>query len=286
MNCWGAYPEGGNGVCKHCHTGYINYYRTAKDIAKPTNPVVSNPQVVPSNIANDGSGSLLFTAYVVDPNCDLSSVEINLSSLGGLSNQAMYDDGTNGDETAGDEIYSYLFEAGTTEPVGNKTVTITATDSLSNTGTEQVVVVVHDEYGAYIVDNEDYTLFSVTGAWETWDQSCVYFGTNFHYHPAGPGDYSATWQVRSDMPAGTYKVSAIWCANTYREDQVYYTINDSSGPHQVGPFDQRQNNGIWVDLGEGTQTFTFDAGSGSVVVSGTDSDGIVGAEAIKWEPVP
>ena len=221
MLFFNGYPEGGNAVCKGCHAGYKYYYRTAKDIAKPTNPIVSNPKAFPTNVANDGTEPSLFTAQVVDPNEDLSSVVIDLSPLGGSSSQAMYDDGTNGDIIAGDGIYSYLLP-GTAMGVGNKTLTITATDGLSHIGTGQAMLVVHNQYGTYIVDDEDSDLFSVTGTWATWNTSCVYFATMFHYHPAGVGAYSATWQVRSDMPAATYKVYAIWCANSYREDQVYY----------------------------------------------------------------
>ena len=277
-------PENGNHVCRDCHSGYRYYARTPLDIPAPTNPVVQHAKAEPSNIANNGATSpVLLSAFVVDPNEDLSSVTIDLSALGGLADQPMYDDGTNGDVTPGDEIYSYLLSS-TSSSADNYTLTITATDALANPGTGQALVTVHDEPGVYIVDNID-AAFTVSD-WPYWsDPPLEYFGTNYQYLTAsGTGDNTATWQVPSYMPAGTYKVYARWVSYSNR-GIVNYTINDSSGPIVAGPFDQTQDSGIWVDLGMGTQTFTFNAGSGSVVLK-DDTTGVIIADAIKWEPVP
>jgi hypothetical protein len=53
----------------------------------------------------------------------------------------------------------------------------------------------------------------------------------------------------------------------------------------VGPFNQTLNSGTWIDLGGGTQVFTFSEGTGSVVVT-DNANGVVVADAIKWQPVP
>lgn len=256
-----------------------------KKLNRQVNPVVLGPRAVPSNMANDGASPVLFTAFVVDPNEDLSSVEINLSSLGGISNQPMYDDGTNGDETPGDEIYSYRL-SGTTVAVGNYTLTITATDS-TNIGTGEISLVVHDEPGVYILDNLE-AIFSpfdwdhYSGPpYEPWE----YFSIDYQIREAGTGDYTATWEVPSYMPAGTYKVYARWAAYSNRATNVYYTISYDGGSSDVGPFDQTQNSGTWIDLGQGTTTYPFAAGSGSVVVT-DNANGKVCVDAVKWEPQP
>jgi hyaluronate lyase len=87
------------------------------------------------------------------------------------------------------------------------------------------------------------------------------------------------------MLAGTYRVYAQWASYPNRATNVYYTINHSGGgsPTTVGPFDQTTNSGTWIDIGG--VPFTFSAGTGSVVVTDA-ANGIVTADAVKFEPVP
>ena len=146
---------------------------------------------------------------------------------------------------------------------------------------------VHDEYGAYIADNVD-AIFAGDISWGTWSgDPCIQFGPDFRFFDDGPWAYSATWNVPSWMPAGTYNVYAFFPCGIYnREPAVYYTVNRSGGSDVVGPFDQSDpaNKGQWKLLKDNVG---FDAGSGSVVLSGSDSStGILDADAIKWEPVP
>jgi hypothetical protein len=277
---FGSYPESNNhnGVCVHCHGGTFYVYRPPVDVPKPSIPKILLPKPIPSNMANDGASPVLLTAVAVDPNGSLSGVEIDLSSLGGSATQTMYDDGTNGDVTAADEMYSYLL-SGTTVAVGNKTATITATDSSNNTATGEIIVAVHDDVGAYIVDNTE-ALFTVC-EWASWSASLTFFGKDFQYISAGSGTNTATWHVPSDMPAGTYNVYAQWSSNTNRGTDIYYTIYHSGGDDTVGPFDQTVNGGTWVVIG----TYSFAAGNGSVVLT-DDANGVVAADAIKFEEVP
>lgn len=135
--------------------------------------------------------------------------------------------------------------------------------------------------GELVADNDDAIL---TGTWCTWSGSpCSYEGSDFRYHTAGTGAYSATWSVPGHMPADTYNVYAfIPCGLYKREDADYYTINCSGGSDPVGPFDHSDpaNGGQWVLL---KSDVSFDAGSGSVVLSGADhSVGYIDADAIKW----
>jgi hypothetical protein len=248
--------------------------------------VVFDPKATPSNAANNGTSPVLLTALVVDPNENLSTVVVNLSPLGGSSVQAMYDDGTHGDQIAGDETYSYLL-SGTTVAVGNYTVTITATDSGSNTGIGNIGVIVHNEPGVYIVDNKE-AVYTASN-WAAFSGAPLtdndYFGPDYQATAAGTGLNTATWGALSSMPAGTYRVYVQWAAYTNRATNVYYTINHFGGSTVVGPFNQTLNSGTWIDLGGGTQVFTFSAGTGSVVVT-DNANGVVAADAIKWQPVP
>jgi len=97
-------------------------------------PVLSNPAANPDEITNDGVASSVLTVNVSDPDGDLGSVAIDLSPLGGSPSQAMYDDGTNGDATAGDGIYSIQTTAAASTSVGQKSLTVIATDQAGNTG--------------------------------------------------------------------------------------------------------------------------------------------------------
>jgi hypothetical protein len=276
----GGHPESNNhnGICGHCHSGSFYIYRPPVDVPKPVNPKVLLPRPVPSNIVNDGASPVLLTVVAVDPNGGLTSVEIDLSSVGGSATQAMYDDGTHGDITAADDTYSYLL-SGTTVGVGNKTLAITAEDSDNNTATDEITLAVHNEAGSYIVDNTE-AVFTLC-EWASWSTSTTFFGKDFQYIGAGSGNHTATWNVPSDMPGGTYNVYVQWSSYTNRATNVYYTVNRSGGSDVVGPFDQKANGGTWVLLG----TFSFDGGDGSVVV--TDNvNGVLTADAIKWEPQP
>jgi endonuclease G len=61
------------------------------------------------------------------------TVSGNLTSIGGSATQTFYDDGTNGDQTPGDNVFSYqaVVAAGTTN--GTKSLPVTVTDAQSRT---------------------------------------------------------------------------------------------------------------------------------------------------------
>jgi hypothetical protein len=59
---------------------------------------------------------------------DINEVYADLTSLGGSQNQRMYDDGTNGDQTKEDGVYTYTLRK-QSFPLGEKTVAIFARDN-------------------------------------------------------------------------------------------------------------------------------------------------------------
>jgi len=84
--------------------------------------------------AVDPSGNLLLTVTVTPATSPASTgiaVTGNLSAIGGSASQQFYDDGTHGDVTAGDNIYSFRVAAPT--PYGAKSVPTTITDAQSRT---------------------------------------------------------------------------------------------------------------------------------------------------------
>jgi hypothetical protein len=72
---------------------------------------------------------ILLTATVISGTLPASTgiqVSGNLSTIGGSATQSFYDDGTHGDVTAGDNIFSFVV---TTSTTGSFSMPVTATDS-------------------------------------------------------------------------------------------------------------------------------------------------------------
>jgi hypothetical protein len=88
-------------------------------------PAIISKKANPNSIDNSASIDVLLTVEVSDPYGVLESVAIDLSSIGRSPYQNLYDDGTHGDEIAGDGAYSFevTVPAGTDE--GEKSLTVT-----------------------------------------------------------------------------------------------------------------------------------------------------------------
>ncbi len=88
-----------------------------------TSPVAVNP------------GEPILLKVTVAPGTNPASagltISANLSSLGGLASQPFFDDGSNGDATAGDNVFSYLFTTSVALAVGTYSVPFTVSDNLS-----------------------------------------------------------------------------------------------------------------------------------------------------------
>lgn len=72
------------------------------------------------------------TVDVTDECSSIDSVIINLSVIGRLSAQPMYDDGTNGDVVSGDGIYSWMTTVAAVTDEGRYDLSVTATDVAGN----------------------------------------------------------------------------------------------------------------------------------------------------------
>jgi hypothetical protein len=90
----------------------------------PGNPTLLTVQVMPAT--NPPSSGLAVTA--------------DLTAIGGLANQAFYDDGTNGDLTAGDLTFSFQTTVAATTSTGNKSLPVTITDAQSRTGMTAILL--------------------------------------------------------------------------------------------------------------------------------------------------
>jgi predicted extracellular nuclease len=106
----------------------------------PTNPSgvgAANPASVPA-----GDSTLLTVAVTpgANPLSTGLSVTANLSAIGGSAIQPLFDDGTNGDVTAGDNTFSYQATVGGAVTAGSKTLAATITDAQARTGSASIAL--------------------------------------------------------------------------------------------------------------------------------------------------
>ncbi|MDY6987423.1 MAG: hypothetical protein SWQ30_05135 [Thermodesulfobacteriota bacterium] len=266
-----------NGICDACHASY-SYYRNPY-----LAPEIINTQPEPYIVPNNGLGSSLLTAQILDP-YDSATVTIDLGPIGGASDQALHDDGTNGDAEDGDSTYSFQYDIPFSIPEGTKLLDVVAANP---SGTDEDVLelqVLNALLTGLViyVDNPDATF--VCG----WGTSTAFpeqkFGPDFRYIAAGSTtDCEGTW-VPAIPPGegGNFSVYAMWSSNPWRATSVPYTIHYEGGGTHTEWVDQTHDGGTWYPLG----TYPFAEGSsGSVVVRADDATGgaWVIADAIKLE---
>ncbi len=122
--------------------------RTANaNIALTVNSTSTSPSVVGAANPNSvlAGGTTLLTATVT-PGTNPASTGLivtgNLSTIGGSASQAFFDNGTNGDVTSGDNIFSYSATVGGATSSGAKTLPITVTDAQTRSGNGSISLTV------------------------------------------------------------------------------------------------------------------------------------------------
>ena len=121
---------------------------------KPIGVGAANPSTVTA-----GNQTLL--TVTVTPGTSPTSTGItvtgNLTAIGGSATQTFFDDGTNGDVTAGDNIFSYLATVPSNNATGNKSIPITVSDAEARTSSTSisltiqappVALLIHDIQGS------------------------------------------------------------------------------------------------------------------------------------------
>jgi hypothetical protein len=241
----------------------------------------------------------VITVTVADPDYDLSTVTIDLSSIGGSAAQAMTN--VTGDTWS----YTLNVASGATEVA--YTFRITATDSAANSGTGSVTINVIQP-GAIYVDDPDAVLVPDCSPpcdplieWSPYSTPEQY-GSGFRYMVATgvPGTVTGTVTWTPDLPAaGQYAVYAWWDdastignSQKVRSTHVPYTVYYDGGSQtvEVDQTDTGPGGGRWNLLG----TYSFAAGTSGYVVLSNDATPapvsgsitwVVG-DAIKLVPVP
>jgi hypothetical protein len=280
-------------VCSTCHGPDSR----AKYLRDPySGPKVVMPKAEPDSVANDGTGSSLITVTILDPDDNVTSVTIDLSSIGGSSSQAMNDNG--------DGTYSYQIDitAGTPDRF-NYVFEITATDADMLTGENQATLSVIEPGAIYIDDPQAIFIpdcILPCDPFIEWDfySTPEQFGTGFRYKDIGDGTGTATWTPLIPQ-TGQYQVYAWWddChtigdSQKRRSQHVPYTVYYDGGSQrvEVDQTDTGPGGGKWNLLG----TWQFTAGNSGYVVLSDDatpapvpgSTTWVVGDAIKLVPAP
>ncbi len=108
----------------------------------PTNPAgtgAANPNPVAAG------GSTLLTVAVTpgaNPASTGPAVSADLTQIGGAAAQALFDDGTNGDATPGDLVFSWQAAVPPATPTGAKTLPATITDAQARSGSAPISLTV------------------------------------------------------------------------------------------------------------------------------------------------
>lgn len=175
--------------------------------------------------ANPGGTTLLVMTVIpatTPPSTGITATG-NLTQIGGSATQTLFDDGTNGDVTAGDNKFSYLATVDAATSPGLKQLSATASDAQARTATSNVSFTVNgtlpDEdplllgnpSGAtadilnennYLMIKPQYTLSYNRGAntanWTGWRVDTNWLGTTPRQNDFRPDD---------TLPAGWYRVT-------------------------------------------------------------------------------
>ncbi|MEO7910395.1 MAG: endonuclease/exonuclease/phosphatase family protein [Roseiflexaceae bacterium] len=93
-----------------------------------------------------GNATLLTVAVTPGANPSSTGIAVagNLSAIGGAANQAFFDNGSNGDATAGDNIFSFQITVAPATPTGSKSLPISIGDVQARTGTATISLNVFD----------------------------------------------------------------------------------------------------------------------------------------------
>ena len=114
-------------------------------VANGTIPLSASGSATPNRV-NAETDTLLKVRVnpANNPTSTSIAVQANLSAIGGTSNQTFYDDGTNGDVTAGDNIFSFDATVSLDTFSGNKTLPVSVSDGQGRTASTSISLGVND----------------------------------------------------------------------------------------------------------------------------------------------
>ena len=258
------------------------------------NALAANGSANPTAISPNGTTTLLVRVFPADtPPSTNITVTGNLTSVGGSATQTFYDDGTNGDATAGDNIYSFRYTLPADVAGGQRSLSVTVSDAQGRTVNPVIALTVNaplpDEdplllgnpsnavndpafENNYLMVKPQYTLAynrsRATANWVAWRLATNWLGTI---------DRQDDFRPDPALPAGWYQVSsADYTGSGY--DRGHMTpsgdrtrsVEDNSATFlmtNIIPQLAANNQGAWADFENYCRTLA-NAGQEIYIVSG------------------
>lgn len=279
--------------------------------------LLANGAANPATVAPNGSTLLTVSVFAAtNPPSTGISVTGNLTNIGGAASQQFFDDGTNGDATAGDNVYSYLVTVAGNIGGGPTSVSTVVTDAQSRSVNVTINLTIDAPLPGenplllgnpsnatsdvanennYLMTKAQYTLSysraKATSNWVAWRLDSSWFGNaprqnDFRPDPALP----ASWYHVTDTDySGSGYTRGHMCSSGERTR----SIPDNSATFLMTnmiPQIADNNSGSWNDFEnylrqlatEGKEIYTFSGGAGNI---GTIAGGKIVVPAVTWKVV-
>ena len=188
-----------------------------------------------------GSSTLLTVAVIPATLPDSTGITVtaNLAAIGGSSTQSLFDDGSNGDQTNGDNTFSFSYSVPSSTPGGTYSIPVTISDGQSRTASATISVKVT----ALALSINNVTAnegdagttafnFTVTLSATPSSDVTVHFATADGTATAASGDYVAIPDTALTFLSGTATLTQIVTVNvngdTAFEPDETFTVNLSN----------------------------------------------------------
>ena len=244
-------------------------------IAKPSGPEIVEAYASRTEVPADGTTLVIFFAQVTHAQGlqAISSVTINLSAIGGGASQQMHDDGTSGDQTAGDGIYSLQTNVASGTAPGLAGLVVTAVDNQNQTASATIGINIINSFSGDIGSSGGLT-FPITNT----------FGSNLNINYSGQGSGSSSMHGPPDAPHNSMQ-SAAACfplLQILQPDGTPYIANQQITDKKAEITIVNAMKGIWKCLitsvcPENQRVSFTTSSSGTGFVSGMVIDGATGA---------
>ncbi len=296
-------PRNSSSPTTNC--GTIEFPLTASGSASPNVVTPDSPVLLRVNVTP-----------ATNPTSTGIAVSADLSTLGGSATQQFFDDGTNGDTTAGDNIFSFSYTIPSNQTGGSRTLGVTVTDAQSRTANAVILLSINAPFATdnHILlgnpsgattstgDENNYLMYKpqyvlsynrsrATANWVAWRLDSSWIGgaqrqDDFRPDPdlpsgwyaVGDGDYSGSGFDRGHMtPSGDRTRSIPDNSATF----LMTNIIPQYGPNNQGP---------WEDLesycrtlaAQGNEIYIYSGVQGNL---GTISSGRIVVPAYTWKVV-
>jgi beta-lactamase superfamily II metal-dependent hydrolase/predicted extracellular nuclease len=188
----------------------------------PTGTGASNPPSVPP-----GGATLLTMTVTLGQNPPSTGVTAvaNLSTIGLSPAQTLFDDGSNGDVSPGDQIYSYQATVDSGTALGPKSLPVVLSDAQSRSSVSSIPLNIQSPFAPPTPLN----LVATPGNAQvglTWDPSLGASGYNVKRSTVTGGPYST---IASAIVPASYTDSTVTNGTTY-----YYVVSALSGVNESG----------------------------------------------------